>query len=204
MTPYRSQARNKDIEDIISDLSGRAEKELYDKIIVRTEGYKNNVQKDQSEEDRTKALSSIPPTHKVDFIQAITQVKSEVVYDNEDSDVIDWGENVTYRVKSELFDKGQFTIFSTLREPSQEQLENYNPSKFSLEKGQRKPITRVEIKLTPAVELFDSLVENVEGLVVQGRPVDVHNPSELSKINPYWKRSVVTAVLEAQHLDLGE
>jgi hypothetical protein len=208
--PYRSQDVGNDDEQVLADTSGRADIQLYDLLVVETRGYEKNVKDGQSEDERRTALKTILPQHKIDIIQAILKVTSEVIYDGMDEDeVIEtvlFGSGGTLRVKSELFDKGQFVAFSNMREPSQRQIEVYNAdaTKFFLEKGGRgKPVTKVTVSLAPAIELYDNLVESIEGLAINGSPVDVSDKRQLALVDPYMKRSVVDALMKETKLDLG-
>ncbi len=149
------------------------------------------------------------PQHKTSIVLACLANKSESVYSDENEEVeglkFSWGENQTYRVRTEIGDTGNFVAYSTLQEPSQKQIDTYtNSSVFSLEKGQKKPITKITASLTTVVQLYDELVQSVEGLTVNGEDVDVKNSKHLSLIDPYMKRSVVDEVMKETKLDLGE
>jgi hypothetical protein len=204
--PYRSQMVNEDRERLLSDVSGRADAELYDQLVLLTEGYKYNVVDGQDESARTQALNSVPRAHKSDMMRAILEVKSEVVPEGEEEvDTFVWGQGLTYRIRTEIGDQGQFVAYSTMREPTNRQLDDYSlaSTDFEIEKGQRKPITRVHTKLAPAVQLFDELVDAIEGFTVNGKPINVKDKRQLALVDPYFKRSVLDALMKETRLDLG-
>jgi hypothetical protein len=207
--PYRSQDIGNDEEQVLADTSGRADMRLYDLLVVETRGYSKNVAAGQTEDERRAALATVHPAHKVDMIRAILAVQSEVVFDDDEDEIVEtflFGDGATYRVKSELFDAGQFVVYSTLNEPTQRQIEAYTAgaTKFTLEKGQRKPVTKITVSLTPAVELFDKLVESIEGLTVNGNPIDVKDVRQLALVDPYLKRSAVDALMKETRLNMGK
>jgi hypothetical protein len=208
---YRSQEVGESVDQVLSDLSGEVDVNLYNKLVVRTSGYKNNVSPEQSEEEREIALKGIPSQHKISIIQDLTKVTSEVVYDESDEEeVVEfvWSEDQTYRVRSELGTKGEFVIYSEVKEPSQRQIEIYNGArKFYIERPKgstKKPITKITVDLAPAVKVFDELVQSMEGLTFNDNPVDVKDAKQLASVDAYLKRSILDAVMGATSLDLGE
>jgi hypothetical protein len=95
-----------------------------------------------------------------------------------------------------------------MKEPSQRQLEKYNgATKFFIEKkkgsASNKPVTKITVDLTPAVEIFDASVAGVEGLSIKEQILDTSNKEHLSLIPAHIKRSVVDAVMAGTKLDLG-
>lgn len=206
--PYRSQDIGNDEEQVLADTSGRPDVRLYDLLVLGTKGYQKNVAEGQTDDERSAALAAIPPQHKIDMVRSILAVQSEVVYDDAEDEVVEtflFGDGATYRVKSELGDQGQFVVFSTMNEPTQRQIEAYTAgaTKFTLEKGQRKPVTKITVSIAPAVELYDKLVESIEGLTVNGEPLDVNDERQLALVDPYMKRSVVDALMKETRLQMG-
>jgi hypothetical protein len=209
--PYRSQQVEENVDQVLANLSGKADVELYDKLVVRTTGYKYNVVAEQTKEERQTALESIPANHKISIIQSVTKVSSEVVYDESDDDEIVefvWSEDQTYRVRTEIGANAEFVVYSEIKEPSYRQFETYTgATKFYIErlKGSTKnPITKITVELEPANKLFDELVKSVEGMTFNGATVDVKDAKQLAAIDPYFKRSVVDAVMGETRLDMGE
>jgi hypothetical protein len=203
--PYRAQDIGNEEEEVLSDVSGKADAKLYDKLIVSTEGYKTNLQKEMSEEDKKDALLQIPHAHKTSIIRAILTYPSEIVYDDDvDVDTFSWSEDQTYRVRTEIGDTGNFVVFSDIKEPSQKQIDDYTGAiKYVIEKGHKKPVTRITVGLAPAVKLFDALVKNIEGFTVDGNPFDANNKQHLALVNGYIKRSIIDKVMKETRLDLG-
>jgi hypothetical protein len=207
--PYRSQEVGEDTDQVLADLSGKVDVGLYNKLVVRTSGYKHNVLPDQSPEDRELALNSIPSAHKISIIQDLTKVSSEIIYDG-DEEITEfvWSEDQTYRVRTEIGGNAEFVAYSEIKEPSQRQIELYTgATKFFIERPKgstKKPITKITVDLLPATQMFDELVQSVDGLSFNGNPVDVSNKQHLAAIDAYFKRSVIDAVMKETKLDLGE
>lgn len=203
--PYRSMSSGNEEEQVLSDLSGKADAQLFDRLVVKTVGYKDNIEEGQTEEQRATVLKSIPLRHKVDIVRAVTAVDSEIVYDNEQEvDSFVWTENQEYRVRTELGDTGNYIAYFTIREPSQRQMERYNgATKFFIEKGGKKPVTKITVDVAPGVEIFDTSIISVEGLSVGSDTLDVKNTNHLAAIPPHIKRSVVDAVMAGTRLELG-
>lgn len=207
--PYRSQVKSDEEDRIIADVSGRADVKLYDALVIYTEGYKINVDPDKPE-NREAALDNIPSQHKIDMLRSMLEVRAEVVWDGaEDADefaeFITWGDDIEYRARVEFGDQGQLVGYITLREPKQYQLDKFNAaaSEMTLEKGKKKPVTKIAIKLLPAVELFDELLVSAEGFLVGGAEFDKNNPGHVALIDAYAKRAVLDAVVKETRLDLG-
>jgi hypothetical protein len=204
--PYRSQMVTEDRERLLADVTGKADAELYDQLVLLTEGYKYNVSEGQGDSERQQALKAIPRAHKSDMMRAILEVKSEVVPEGEEEiDTFVWGQGLSYRIRTEIGDQGQFVAYTTMNEPTNKQLDDYGVAStdFEIEKGQRKPITRVHAKLAPAVQLFDELVVSIEGFTVNGQPIDISDKRQLLLVDPYFKRSVLDALMKETRLDLG-
>jgi hypothetical protein len=207
LRPYRSRDIGNEEEEVLADRTGTADVTLYEKLVIETKGYKLNVTPNQPAEDRAAALKSIPAQHKRSIIKDVTEFKSKPVYDIEDGveEVFEWTENQTYRIRTELGTKGQFVVYTNIKEPSESQLEVYTGAvKFILEKGELKPVTKITVELEPAVKLFDQLVQSIEGFTYKGQPVDVTSAEQLVRVNGYFKRSVLDAVVKETQLDLGE
>ncbi len=203
--PYRSQDVGGDTEQVLADISGKADVNLYNKLIVRTKGYKNDITPEMKAEEREQALQAIPSKHKVSMIRAILKVESEVVYDDEaaDSEGFEWNENQTYRVRTEI--GGKFVVYTNIKEPNQRQIEDYDgATKFYIERGHKTPVTKITVDLAPAKRLFDVLVESNEGFTFDGQPIDVKNPKHVDAIGGYVKRSIIDAVMKETAIDLGE
>ncbi len=203
--PYRSMASGNEEEQVLSDLSGKADAQLFDKVIVKTIGYKENIEEGQSEESRAAILATIPVRHKVDIVRAVTTVDSEIVYDDEQEvDSFVWAEDQEYRVRTEIGDTGNYVAYFTMKEPSQRQLEKYTgATKFFIEKGGKKPVTKITVDVVPGVEIFDASVVSAEGLSVGSEILDVKNAAHLAQIPAHIKRNVVDEVMAGTRLDLG-
>lgn len=209
--PYRSQMITDEIERPIADVKNTADVNLYDKLVLLTEGYRLNVVEGQTPEERAAALKAIPPTHKKNVISQILPVETKYVpepmetgEDGEDTEVFKWGENLTYKFECEFGVDGMFKAIVVMNEPSSDHIDQYHSAThFDIEKGSRKPVTRMTIELKPSVVVFDELVKDISGFVVKGQPFDVTNPMHVKLVSGYLKRSVMTALIKQTQLDLG-
>jgi hypothetical protein len=205
--PYRSVAVSEDKEQILSDMSGKVNVKLYDALVQNTKGYKLDVANGQTEDERKAALTTIPPRHKKDIVTAILTVDSEVIYENEkEVDTFSWGDEQEYRVRTEIGDTGNFVIYSTVKEFTQDQIDKYDgATSFYLEKGGKKPVTNITTTSLPvAVELFDAQVVSISGLKVGENEFDLKSSDHLAKLDAHVKRSIVDAIMKETKLDLGE
>lgn len=213
LQPYRSKDIGNDEEEVLINSSPTADINLYNKIILQTRGYKLNVEPQQSPEERRAALENIPTRHKRAVIKKVTAVESEVVYDDtvsEESDGsvneqdFDWSESQIYRVRTEIDDSVIYTNFKDL---SERQFELYSgATRFVLEKGQRKPITKITVSIQPALDVFSSRVTSIE---YDGEPFNLSSDEkeraqQIAGLDPYYRRSVVLAVVKETEVDLGE
>jgi hypothetical protein len=208
--PYRSRDVGNDEEEVMPDTSGRPEHVLYDKLVLEVRGYSEEsaIFENLSEDERAKMLAKIPTTHKSDVIRAaLDSIEAKVEYDENDSpEIFIWGEGNEVRVKCEL-GRGDnpYVVTHTMREPSERQMQDYRnrATRFTIEKGTKKPVTKVVTNLIPAVELYNALVVAIEGATYDGQPVDIANPTHLGAVDAYQKRAVVDALLKETQLDLG-
>jgi len=208
--PYRTRMLNDDVEEPVPDLDNKADIKLYDKLVVKTFGYRVNVEPDQSQDDRKSALAAIPGQHKKDIISAITPVNTdyvpEALPESADGDeVFVYGEGLTYKFVSTFGFNDQFKATVVMREPNDAQLSKFKGStKFAIDKTtQRRPVTEMRVDLKPAVEIFDSLVESIDGFIVSGSAFELSNKLHLALVDPYLKRSVLNALVKQTQLDLG-
>jgi hypothetical protein len=192
--PYRSVNSGNEEEQVLSDLSGKTDVVLFDKLVVSTTGYGTNVAPGQSPEERAKSLKAIPTRHKAPVVQAVTKVTSEVIYDDEpEPGAFVWTEDQKFRVRTEVGDTGNIVVYFNVRELSQREMERYDgATKFFIEKGGKKPITKITVDVEPGVAIFDAIAESAENTI-----------TPLKDIPPSVKRSVVDAVVAGTKLDLG-
>jgi hypothetical protein len=205
--PYRSVTINDEKEQILSDMTGKVNVALYDMVVLKTSGYKLNVSEGQSAEDRKAALATIPLRHKKDIMTAVLTVESEVIYEHEkEDDTFSWGDEQEYRVRTEIGDTGNFVIYTTVKEFTQEQIDEYDgATSFYLEKGGKKPVTNITTTSLPvAVKLFDAQATEASGLTMGKDTFDLKKPEHLSKLSAHIKRSIVDSIMKETRLDLGE
>lgn len=211
--PYRSRDNGEDVEEVLTDASvSPADVKLYNRLVLLTEGYRVVVADGQDKEARKSALDAVPPTHKQSIVGAVLPVNTKYVPEampegaSDEAEVFVWGEGLTYKFESEVGANGAFKVTTVMREPSEAQMNSYRArsTHFFVEKGARQPVTRVTVDLRPSIELFDALVESVDGFVVGGEAFDVKDKLHLQLIDPYFKRSVVDQLMKQTQLDLGK
>lgn len=208
-TPYRSRDVGNDEEEVIADTSGRSDVILYDKLVLEARGYSAEplLFENLDVPEKLAGLAKIPSPHKVDIIRAMFALEAKVEYDEEEvPEIFVWGEGNELKVRCEI-GRGDnpYVVVHTVREPSERQIQDYRnrATRFTIEKGTKKPVTKVITNLVPAVELYNALIVGIDGAVFNGQTVDVSNPTHLGAIDAYQKRAVIDAVLKETQLDLG-
>jgi hypothetical protein len=230
--PYRTKKVAKKEDEVLLNTASEVDVKLYNKCVIATEGYPLNVTApnedgtpSQTPEEREAALaeSNIPNSHKVDIMRACLEVKSEVVYDDaglledlldteedeeelSEAEAASWGDNIEYRVRSEIGDQGQFVVYTTVREPKQPHIDAFSKGvKYHLETGGKTPVTKLLTALAPARDVYKSLKLRVEGFSVNGEQFDPSNREHVRHLEDYgyYMRSVVDAVITETKLDMG-
>jgi hypothetical protein len=100
----------------------------------------------------------------------------------------------------------RYIIDYKFREPSERELKIFrgNNMPMSVQKGER-PIIKVTPSLPPNIELFDAIVEDVQGGFVGSEPFTLANkPIYLQHIDPILKRDATRTFMEGYDKAMGD
>lgn len=176
---------------------------LWNKIILAVKGY-NGVDGWQELAEEQKTI--LNPNHKVIAIRAFYAGSCEV---ESDSDIVSIGPE-TWTVVQKIGadeDKPDFTVRHILREPTEAERVKFKRSASSTAyvRGAKKTQVRVTTRLRPYAELYDALMQDIDGATVNGESFIATNRAQfLAAIDPIWKRQVIQCLMsyiEAQLLD---
>lgn len=175
--------------------SERANRYLWDRIVTYVSGYDLGDNKELGEWREINDLlrAQIPAPHKS---RAITGMyRSSVSLDHsQKSRGFKLIGAIEIRVKQELH--GAFVVTHVLRRPTEsEWLAYQGRSVRTLEvKGSKKGMIRYQTNLSAACDLYDALLERIEGVSLYG---EEFRPEQregfLSAIDAVWKQQVITA-----------
>lgn len=188
-------------EDAIEAEDDMANSRLWDKIAVSVKGYKGlDTWVILTDEQRSKMRIG----HKATAIRAMYAGSCEI---EGDEDGVSIGPDV-WTVKHSIGPKKSapdFIIRHYLREPTEAERAKFNRSSSSTSyvKGAKKQQIRIKTNLRAYVELYDALIEVVEGGTVNGN-ADATIAEFRAAIDPVWKRLIVQCLmanLEAQLSD---
>ncbi len=189
-------------DQLISD-EDAANAKLWEKIVLAVKGYKGFA--DWRElADTEKA--QMRPGHKATAVKAMYTAH----YKTETSDdEIGLGGDV-WVVKQMIGpdpDKPAFTIYHHLREPAESEYRKFkrSASNTSQTRGSRKAHLRVSSNLKTYVELYDTLVEEIQGGTVDGQTFTSQNRMRfLASVDPVWKRQVIQTLMSTLEADLTD
>jgi hypothetical protein len=170
---------------------------LWNDIIVAVKGYRDKPEwtpLDDSEKQMMRAA------HKVAAIRAMYTGAVSVV--GGESEVSIGGDEWTIRQTiGPDPDSPRFTIDHILREPSESERAAFRKraSKVSFVRGSRRPQTRISVDLGAYIQLYDSLIIDVQGATVGGEPFfpEGARAAFIAAIDPTWKRQVVQKLMDA-------
>lgn len=174
---------------------------LWNKIVVAVRGYSGaDDWRELSDEEK----AQMRPSHKVMAVRGMYAGSCEL---EGDPDYVPIGP-ATWTVRQSVGaneDRPDYVVRHTLREPTEAERMKFKPSTTSYVRGARKLRVQVTTRLKPYAELYDALIERVEGATVSGRPFGGENRAQfLAAVDTMWKRQVVQCLmsaLEAQLLD---
>jgi hypothetical protein len=181
----------------------KANSRLWDRIALSVQGYRGaDDWRDLTDEDKAIMRSS----HKAMAIRAIYAGFCEV--ESED-DTISIGADI-WTVKhgiGERRDNPDYVVRHVLREPTEAERVKFNRSASSTShvKGAKKAQVRVRVNLKAHVELYDALIDRVEGATV-GRSLfhDSDRAAFVRAIDPIWKRLVVQTLMNELDAQLSD
>jgi hypothetical protein len=175
---------------------------LWGRIVQAVKCYGRGDDWQELSEDEKGEFNS---SHKSDAIAFLYSGKSEI--DGEDDYVpigpADW------TVKQEIGANAQpdFIVRHILRVPTAEERLRYSQTAFSKRylPGAKREQSNLRGNLKAHIELYDALIQRIEGGTVAGQVLSASNRREfLAAIDPIWKRDIVQtliAALEAQMPD---
>lgn len=209
---YRSRETKRDgqeTDEILNADVDTKEAALYDKLVLRTKGYRVPLTDGADTITRQNALRTIRASHKAPVVRALLNVSAKAVVTDEvwdDADAfVDFDAEPEYKIAVTLSnqDQSQFSFSCVL--PSDKALSEYRAtsSVFDVERGVRKPVTTITVALPASIKFFDETVVGADGLLVHGEKFDARNPSHLSLIPAFVKRAVATELARISTLDLG-
>jgi|SRR5262245_7787437 len=174
---------------------------LWDKIIVSVKGYRGAGDwRELTDEEK----AQMRPVHKTVAIRAMYAGSCEIEGDRDYVPI----EPEIWTVRQKIGtkeDRPDYVVRHTLREPTEAERVKFRPSTTSYIKGARKMRVQIATRLKPYVELYDALIEGVEGATVGDRPFGELNRAQfLAAIDPMWKRQVIDCLTSALGAQLSD
>lgn len=202
--------------------------ELYDKIILGVIGYglkpgdkagEDEVSPDTTVETPkgTKTVRElIPDSHKSTAISGMFTSSFEVEVEEQEF-VFALGGSRDWKVRQDIGGKVKredgtlsppdYQVFYTFREPSELDRKKYRTKAVqavNLRDGKTNAITeRRSTNLTIMRELFDSLIESVEGATVEGKPIKVSDKNHIDAIPATFKKGTMIRLFNFLEADLS-
>jgi hypothetical protein len=174
---------------------------LWNKIITEVKGYDGADDWRELTEDEKARMS---PAHKRTAVLGMYAGSCEL---EGDPHYVPIGP-ATWTVRQKFGtneDKPDYVVSHALRAPTEAERLKFKPSTTSYVRGAKKMRVQITTRLRPYVELYDALVERVEGGTVNDEPFSAVNRAQfVAAIDPMWKRQVIQCLmsaLEAQLLD---
>lgn len=189
-------------EEIVSS-EETANVRLWDAIILKVMGYRDAKDwRELTEEEKTAMRAG----HKSTAIRTLYAGYCEI---EGAEDGITIGAD-TWTIKHEIGlsrDNPDFVVKHILREPTEAERLKYNQTstRTIVVKGAKRPQRHLQTKLKPPADLYDALVEDIQGATVNGSEYrDGNRKDFLAAVDPIWKRLVILILmntLEAQISD---
>jgi len=200
---------------------------LYDKIILSLSGYALEAG-GQPEEDilpeRTVTFKGkdvavrdlIPASHKNTVIRGMFPSDFSVDVDNQDF-VFALGGGREWRIKQEIGGKVQqddgtlsdpdFTVYYTFREPTEIERKNYRSKAMNAvnmsDPKTGKMLERRSTNLRVMRDLFDGLIQGIEGATIEGKEIRVGDKSQIEQIPATFKKGCMVRLFNFLEADLG-
>lgn len=189
-------------EEIVSS-EEVANARLWDAIILKVKGYRDAPDWHELTEEEKTAMRS---GHKSTAIRTLYAGTAEI--EGAEDGITIGADHWTIRHEIGLSrDNPDFIVKHILREPTEAERLKYNQTstRTTILKGAKRPQRQVQTKLKPPADLYDVLIEDVQGGTVNGG--EFHNGNRkdfLAAVDPVWKRLVILILmntLEAQISD---
>lgn len=200
---------------------------LYDKIAVAVNGYALAAGEKPSEDDvdvstvinvkgEDKTVKDlIPPSHKSAVINGLYPASYEVDFGGEEF-YFALGGGREWKVRQEIGGKfkredgtlspADYTVYYIFREPTQEERRKFRSQAISAltlrtTSGSK---DRRSTNLKVVSELFDSLIETIEGATINGTSIDVRDKKSLSLIPATFKKGCIIRLMNFLEADLSD
>lgn len=183
-------------ESIINANTDAANVALYDKIALAIAGYplSDGQPKEARRSITPELVARVPATHKLTALRGLYATTCEV----EDSDALVYGldcDTVVVRQEIGWHDEPDYVLRHTLSMPSEKQRLDYarKASQTRYVGTGKKQKIRIVTNLRAAVELYDALLVQVDGGVIEGQPIN--GVVAMNRIDPQFKQQVITALM---------
>lgn len=200
---------------------------LYDKIAISVNGYAlEKGQKPGTDEvdistslmvggEEKKILDLIPPSHKSAVINGLYPASYEVDFGGEEF-YFALGGGREWKVRQEIGGKfkredgtlspADYTVYYIFREPTQEERRKFRSQAISAitlktTSGNK---DRRSTNLKVVSELFDALIQTIEGATINDTSIDVRDKKSLSLIPATFKKGCIIRLMNFLEADLSD
>ena len=174
---------------------------LWDKLVTAIKGYRGFEDWREPSDDEKRQLRASHKSFAVRNIYA-----GSCAIDADDALVSLSGD--VWTIKQMIGPDGDnplFTVFHVLREPNEAEYAKFKrtANKTSYMSGSRKTRFKVRSDLKPYIEMYDALIETIEGGTVGGLPFAAdRRDAFIRAIDPIWKRQIVQTLMGALDVQL--
>jgi hypothetical protein len=191
-------------EQVITDEES-ANSALWDKIILEVRGYANNQEWKKLEPEEKAAVRA---SHKSIAIRSLYQGEASI--DSDEDAAISLSANqwiVRHTIGAESNENPAHVLRHVLREPTESERSKYKKgaTKTSFIRGNKKTTTRIAQDLQSYVDLYNALIQEVQGGSVNGMQWNEFSRNQfLMAMDPVWKKLVIQTLMgsiEAALLD---
>lgn len=197
---------------------------LYDKIAISVNGYalkrgekpsKEDVAVDTLVEGETTVKDLIPPSHKSAVINGLYPASYEVDFGDEEF-YFALGGGREWKIRQEIGGKfkredgtlspADYTVYYIFREPTQEERKKFRTQAISAvtlrtTSGNK---DRRSTNLKVVSDLFDALIQVIDGATIGGKEIDVRDKKQLEKIPATFKKGAVIRLMNFLEADLSD
>lgn len=190
-------------EQEIESSEEAANARLWEKIVLKVKGYRGaNDWVELTDEEK----AQMRPGHKTAAIQALYAGSCEIEAAEEGIPI--GAETWTVIQKIGLtYDAPDFVIRHILNEPTEEQRLKFKQKASSTLnlKGAQKPQVRVQTRIKPHAELYDTLIQDVTGATVNGVEMGGSSRKDfLGSIDAIWKRLIIQTLMSALEAQISD
>ena len=218
---YETEAVS-DSEEKVNAEDEAANGRLWNKIAVSVQGYKLH-RDDPTPQDAFVAVSdqyraAIPASHKATAVRGLYQFTTEIETTGDEDGFVLSGDTWTIKQTIGGADDPAYIIRHILNTPTEAQRREFRrkASDVRFSKGSKRIKTKVVTHLRAHVELYDALMQGVEGVTVENgahfnamesgsniKPTIRHDALK-GLIDPIWKRSVIDTLMREFEAGLSD